>query len=71
MKKVETFNDILEAADKLSPDEKEMIIDILHRRMVDNRRKELAAEIRGAQLEYKTGKCRPVTQNELLKEIIA
>jgi len=38
--------------------------------MVDNRRKELAAEIREAQQEYEAGKCCPVTPGELVKGIL-
>ncbi|MGH8071237.1 MAG: hypothetical protein ACRERE_39610 [Candidatus Entotheonellia bacterium] len=45
MKKMMPFNDVLEAADKLSLEDQEAQLEILHRRIIKRRRKELAKDI--------------------------
>jgi transcriptional regulator of heat shock response len=65
------FSKILEAADKLTPEEQETLIDILNRRLADRRRSELAKDIREAQQEFQSGACRPKTPDELIKEILS
>jgi hypothetical protein len=71
MKKTLSFAEVLEAADKLSPDEQQTIIDILYRRMIYYRRKELVKEVHEAQQEYQEGRCRPATSEEILKELLS
>jgi hypothetical protein len=69
MKKLNSFAEVLEAADKLSPDEQETMIDILYRRMIEHRRKELVKEVQEAQQEFQEGRCKPATSDEILKAI--
>ena len=64
------FGDVLEVADRLSLKEQEMLIDILHRRIIERRREELAEETQDAQQEFQVGHCRPVTPAELMKMIL-
>jgi len=71
MKKVLTFEEVLEAADRLSLEEQGTIIDILHRRMIDQRRKELVKEVHEARKEFQEGRCRQATSEEILKEILS
>jgi hypothetical protein len=71
MKKIRTFEEVLEAADRLSLEEQGTIIDILHRRMIDQRRKELIKEVHEARIEFQEGNCRPATSEEILKEILS
>ncbi len=66
-----TFNDVLESADKLSLDEQETLTEVLHRRLIEHRRAELAKEIQNAQQEFQEGSCRPATPSELMKEILS
>jgi hypothetical protein len=63
------FNDVLEAADRLSPDDQETLIDILHRRLLERRRNELNADISRGLQEFQNGACRAVTPAEIMKEI--
>jgi len=62
------FADVLEAADDLSLDEQETLLEILHRRIVERRREGLAREIREARAEFEAGDCRPMTAAELIAE---
>lgn len=69
MEQVEKFQDILEAADRLSLEDKEALIDVLQRRLVDQRREEIAREIDAARREFQSGQCQSMTPDELMKEI--
>jgi hypothetical protein len=71
MKKALSFAEVLDAADKLSLEEQESIVAILHRRMIELRRKEIVKEIRDAQQEYNAGKCKPCNAEDIIKDILA
>ena len=71
MENVMSFNEVLEFADKLSLDDQETLMAVLHRRIIEHRRAELAKEIQDAQQEFKEGKCKPTTPAELMKEILS
>lgn len=66
-----TLGEVLEAADRLSPEEQETLVDILKRRTIESRRQELAAEVQSARREYMAGSSEPVTPDELMEEILA
>ena len=66
-----TFGDILEAADQLSVDDQESLLDILHRRLIERRREGIARDIEEAHEALKAGKCRPATPDEIFNEIIS
>jgi hypothetical protein len=71
MENVMPFGEVLEAVGKLSLEEQETLLDVLHRRIIEHRRGELAKDIQQAQEEFREGHCRPVTPAELMKEILA
>ena len=64
------FAEILEAADNLTPEEQEALIDILHGRIVERRRADLAKDLHQARKEFKEGHCKPVTTDDITKEIL-
>jgi hypothetical protein len=64
------FGEVLEAADHLSPDEQQQLIDILNRRLAEAARKRLAAEVEEARQEFAQGRCVPATPDELMREIM-
>lgn len=70
MSQVLPFGEVLEAADRLSPDEQEELIAILHRRLAQAARQRLAAEVREARQEFAEGRCSPATPEELMREIL-
>jgi len=65
------FGEVLEAADSLSLDEQETLIDILQRRMIQQRRAELAQDIQAARKEFQAGHCQPATPSEIMKDILS
>ena len=71
MKKVSTFGDILEAADHLTTEEQENLIEILNRRGIERRRLELLKDIQDAQEERESGGSRPASPEDLIAEILS
>lgn len=69
MEQTVTFGEVLEAAETLSLEEKESLIEILQRRLIEARREELAIEIESARSEFQAGQCKAATPATLIKEI--
>ena len=66
-----SFGEVLEAADRLSLEEQESLLDILQRRIIERRRAELAQDIREAREEFQQGHCQPATPTEIMEEILS
>ena len=64
-----TFDQIVGLTDGLSLPQKESLVEILSRRMVEQRRTTMRKDLLVANREFKTGKCRPVTATDLMREI--
>jgi hypothetical protein len=71
MAHVMPFGEVLEAVDQLSLGEKEALIDVLNRRIIEARRDELAQDIKEANREFREGKALPTTPDDLMNEIKA
>lgn len=57
--------EVLEAADQLTMEEQETLIEILHRRFVDLRRRQIVNEVRESRAAYSAGECRPASVEEV------
>ena len=66
-----SFAQILAAADNLPLADQETLVDILRKRIIEERREDLARDIRSAEREYRAGNCRAVTPDELMAELLA
>ncbi len=64
-----SFSDVLEAAESLTIEERETLVDILHRRMIEQRRAEVVKEVEDARREFQAGECKPATPEQLIREI--
>jgi len=64
------FGEVLEAADQLSPEEKEALIEVLQHRLLEERREQIFREIAAARREFQAGQCKPTTPGDLMKEIL-
>ncbi len=71
MRNTMTFGDVLETVDSLPLEEQEELIEILRRRVIERRREELAKEIQEARKEFRAGRTRPATPDELMSEILS
>ncbi len=70
MEAIASFGEILEAADHLTVEEQESLLDILKKRLLARRRAELAKNVQEAYEEFQTGNSRVVTPDELMAEIM-
>ena len=70
MKTSLTFDQIVGLTDGLSLPQKESLVEILTKRLIEQRRKALRKDIREANREFKAGKCHAVTPAELMREIM-
>jgi len=68
---VASFSNVLEAVDQLSLDEQESLFDILHKRIIENRRAQLAQEIQTARKEFQRGDFQMAAPDEIMKEILS
>jgi lantibiotic modifying enzyme len=66
-----SFDQVLENIDQLSAEEQETLIEVIHRRLTDRKRKEIIQEIKEAEREFDQGKAVPVTPDELMKNCLA
>lgn len=64
-----TFAEVVETVDSLPADEKEMLIDIIKKRLTEERREEMYRSIEEARAEYEQGLCKPMTVDEIMAEI--
>jgi hypothetical protein len=69
MKTGMTFDKIVGLADGLSLPQKESLVEILSKRLVEQRRMVLRKDIREANREFRAGACRTVTATDLMREI--
>ena len=65
------FAEVLEAADRLSTDEQMELVELLRKRIVEQRRREIAQDIREARQEFAAGQCRPAAPEDILAILLA
>jgi hypothetical protein len=63
------FQKVLETVEALPSDEQSMLIEIVHQRLIRQRRGELAAEITEARAAYQTGQVRRGTVADLMEDL--
>ena len=62
------FARVVEDASELSLDEQDTLIEILRSRRIEQRRRELLADVLESEEEFARGLCRPATVDEIMKE---
>jgi len=65
------FAEILDAAATLPVDAREELIEILQKRTIEERRKTITREIKGARDDHKKKKSRKVTSSEFMDELLS
>ena len=63
------FQEVIEMVETLSPDDQALLVAIIHQRLIQNRRVELAVEIAEAREAYKRGETRSGTVADLMREL--
>jgi len=64
-----TFQKALEIVESLPEEQRESLMDIVKRRLIEERRDRLAQSIKGAREEYKRGKIKKGTVDDLMNEL--
>jgi hypothetical protein len=64
-----TFQKALEIVESLPEEQRESLMDIVKRRLIEERRDRLAQSIKEAKEEYKRGKIRKGTVDDLMNEL--
>ena len=64
-----TFQDVLDMIESLPEEQQENLIAILRRRLIEHKREALAERINEAREEYRLGKVRRGSVDDLMKEI--
>ena len=64
-----TFADIVEAADKLSVDEQETLLEILRRRIVERNRAQLVRDVEASRAEHASGQSEVATVTQIMDEL--
>ena len=64
-----TLDTVLSEISDLSLDEKEMVEDILHKRIIEEKREEIYSDYQEALKDYKEGKCKSGSVEDLIKDM--
>lgn len=63
------FQQAIETVERLPPEDQALLIDIVKRRLIDERRNQLAAEIAESRAEFEQGEVTRGTAEELMKDL--
>jgi hypothetical protein len=69
--KTTSFAEVLDAAGSLRIDEREELVELLQKRTIEERRTELAKEIKNARLDYKSRKYSAASADSIMKELLS
>lgn len=64
-----TFNDVLESIETFSEDEAESLLEIIEKRLIEEKRERLARSIKAARKELAGGKVKSGTVDDLIKTL--
>ncbi|MEO8497537.1 MAG: hypothetical protein ABI614_20910 [Planctomycetota bacterium] len=65
-----TFSDVVDAADDLSVDEQETLVELLRRRIAKRNRDALVRDVADARAEFQTGQARASSVNDIMDEVL-
>ena len=69
--KKSTFGDVLDAAGSLPVQEREELVELLHKRTIEDRRAELCQDIKSARSDYKNRKYVVASADSIMKELLS
>jgi hypothetical protein len=69
MSSTSQFDEVLDAAERLPIDAQEELVSILRKRLAAHGRQRILADILESRRDFEEGKCRPMTPDEIMREI--
>ena len=64
-----TFSDVVDAADDLTVDEQETLVEILRRRIAKRNREALVRDVAEARVEFRTGHASTSSVSDIMEEL--
>ena len=64
-----SFYEVIEAGSALSLDEQESVVEIMQKRIIEEKRNRIILEVRDAEQEYESGKLQASDLDDFLKEL--
>jgi hypothetical protein len=64
-----TFSEIVDAADSLSPDEQQVLVEILSRRLAERNRKQIVRDVEDARNEFASGSAQIASPDQIMNEV--
>lgn len=68
--KTSRFDTVLEAVERLSLEERESLVQVVKQRTIEERRAQLVRDVAAARRDYKAGKFKIATVEEIMREIM-
>jgi hypothetical protein len=65
------FDVVVEAADRLTPDEQQTLIEVLSHRLAERRRAEIVSDVEEALRECQSGVLQPASPHNIMKDILS
>ena len=62
------FSDVVDAADRLSTEEQEELLELLRRRLAERRRAQLVREVQESRAEFAAGQAGSASADEIIDE---
>ncbi|MBE9064279.1 hypothetical protein [cf. Phormidesmis sp. LEGE 11477] len=69
MAQISTLDQVLESIETLSVEDQELLVKLMHQRLVERRRDEIAENIAQAKKDYKSGQVFSGTVDEVMAEL--
>ena len=67
MRNAPSFAEVVDAADALSMEEREELVTLLRRRLAEERRRQIAADVAAGRKEFEAGAVRPSSADDLMR----
>ncbi|MEQ1606235.1 MAG: hypothetical protein ABL999_15350 [Pyrinomonadaceae bacterium] len=64
-----TFSDVLDMVEALSMEDKEMLLDIVRKRVTEQRREEMWLAVDEADAEFEAGLCKTASVDDIMAEV--
>jgi predicted CopG family antitoxin len=66
-----SFSDLLDQIGRMTEDDQTALVEIVRRRLIEQRRSDIARDISEANADFKAGRCRVGTPDEIMREILS
>jgi type VI protein secretion system component VasF len=66
-----SFSEVVDAVTSLSLEEQESLMEIIHRRMIEQGRQRILADIQEAHRDYRADQTQPASVDSIVKEILS